>query len=279
MIVVTGATGHVGRNLVAGLAAGGLEVRALTRDPAAAALPAGAEVVRFDSAQPGTFAAAVRGATAVFVNATAIGAATAEFLTAAKNGGARRAVLLSSLTVRDDGPQSYSIGTHHKHIEDAVAASGLDWTFLRCGGFATNTLAWAPMIRAEGVVRAPYAKAATALISERDIAAAAARVLSEDGHSGATYVLTGQESLTQIEQADTIGAAIGAPLRFEELPAEVFRQAASRHMPAGAVDDLLRYYADYVGRTAEMAPDLEPLIGRRATTFAAWAAGHAAEFR
>ena len=278
MIVVTGATGHVGRNLVAGLAAEGLAVRALTRDPATARVPAGAEAVRFDWSRPETFAAAVAGATAVFVNATAIGAATAEFLTAAKNGGARRAVLLSSLTVRDDGPQSYSIGTHHKHIEDAVAASGLDWTFLRCGGFATNTLAWAPMIRAEGVVRAPYAKAATALISERDIAAAAARVLSEDGHSGATYVLTGQESLTQIEQADTIGAAIGAPLRFEELPAEVFRQA-SRHMPAGAVDDLLRYYADYVGRTAEMAPDLEPLIGRRATTFAAWAADHAAEFR
>src|SRR5215831_7544039 len=197
MIVVTGATGNVGRNLVAGLAADGLAVRALTRDPATARVPPGAEAVRFDWTQPETFAAAV-------------GGSAGEFLTAAKNGGARRAVMLSSFAVRD-GDQIYSIGTQHKNLEELIKASGFDWTFLRCGGFATNTLSWAPMIRAEGVVRAPYGKAATALLPERDVAAAATRVLAEEGHSGATYVLTGQESLTQIEQADAIGAAIGRP--------------------------------------------------------------------
>jgi len=278
MIVVTGATGNVGRNLVAGLTAGGLAVRALTRDPAAARVPPGVEAVRFDWTMPETFATAVADATAVFVNAAAVGGSAGEFLTAAKNGGARRAVMLSSFAVRD-GDQTYSIGTQHKNLEDLVKASGLDWTFLRCGGFATNTLGWAPMIRAEGVVRAPYGKAATALLAERDIAAAATRVLAEEGHAGATYVLTGQESLTQIEQADAIGAAIGRRLRFEELPAEVFRQAAVQHLPAAAVDDLLRYYAGFVGRTAEMAPDLVGLIGRPATTFAEWAVQHAADFR
>ena len=278
MIVVTGATGNVGRNLVAGLTAGGLAVRALTRDPAAARVPPGVEAVRFDWTMPETFAAAVADATAVFVNAAAVGGSAGEFLTAAKNGGARRAVMLSSLAVRDGG-QAYFIGTQHKNLEEAVKVSGLDWTFLRCGGFATNTLGWAPMIRAEGVVRTPYGKAATALLAERDIAAAAARVLADDSHDGATYVLTGQESLTQIEQADAIGAAIGRRLRFEELPAEVFRQAAVQHLPAAAVDDLLRYYAGFVGRTAEMAPDLVGLIGRPATTFAEWAVQHAADFR
>ena len=278
MIVVTGATGNVGRNLVAGLTAGGLAVRALTRDPAAARVPPGVEAVRFDWTMPETFAAAVADATAVFVNAAAVGGSAGEFLTAAKNGGARRAVMLSSFAVRD-GDQTYSIGTQHKNLEDLVKASGLDWTFLRCGGFATNTLGWAPMIRTEGVVRAPYGKAATALLAERDIAAAATRVLAEEGHAGATYVLTGQESLTQIEQADAIGAAIGRPLRFEELPAEVFRQAAVQHLPAAAVDDLLRYYAGFVGRTAEMAPDLVTLTGRPATTFAEWAVQHVADFR
>jgi NAD(P)H-binding len=208
----------------------------------------------------------------------AVGGSAREFLTAVKNGGARRAVMLSSFAVRD-GDQTYSIGTQHKNLEEPVKASGLDWTFLRCGGFATNTLGWAPMIRAEGVVRAPCGKAATALLAERDIAAAATRVLAEEGHAGTTYVLTGQESVTQIEQADAIGAAIGRPLRFEELPAEVFRQAAVRHLPAAAVDDLLRYYAGFVGRTAEMAPDLVTLTGRPATTFAEWAVQHAADFR
>jgi uncharacterized protein YbjT (DUF2867 family) len=186
--------------------------------------------------------------------------------------------MLSSFAVRD-GEQVYSIGTQHKNLEDLIKASGLDWTFLRCGGFATNTLGWAPMIRAEEVVRAPHGKAATALLAERDIAAAAVRVLADDGHDGATYVLTGQESLTQIEQADAIGAAIGKTLRFEELPADVFRQAAVQHLPAAAVDDLLRYYADFVGRTAEMATDLLGLIGRPATTFPEWAVQHAADFR
>jgi uncharacterized protein YbjT (DUF2867 family) len=135
------------------------------------------------------------------------------------------------------------------------------------------------MIRAEGVVRAPYLSAATAPVAEQDIAAAAVRVLLGDGHAGARYVLTGEQSLTQAEQAQAIGAAIGRELRITELPPEVFRAAATARMPAAAVDDLLRYLAEYVGRTAEMSPDLPALIGRPATTFADWAAGHAATFR
>jgi uncharacterized protein YbjT (DUF2867 family) len=92
----------------------------------------------------------------VFVNVTAVGSMLKDLMTEAARAGTRTAVMLSSLTVRDNGPQPYSIGAHHKALEDVVAASGLEWTFLRCGGFAANTLAWAPMIRAEGVVRAPY---------------------------------------------------------------------------------------------------------------------------
>jgi uncharacterized protein YbjT (DUF2867 family) len=279
MILVTGATGKVGRHLVAGLLAEGTPVRALTRHPETASLPAAAEVVGADPARPGTLAAAVAGTTAVFVNATAVGHGIGELMTEAARAGTRTAVMLSSLTVRDNGVQPYSIGAHHKALEDAVAASGLAHTFLRCGGFAANTLAWAPMIRAEGVVRAPYLDAATAPIAEQDIAAAAVRVLLGDGHAGARYVLTGGQSLTQAEQAQAIGAAIGRQLRVTELPPEVFRTAATAYMPAAAVDDLLRYLAEYVGRTAEMSADLPALTGRPATTFADWAPGHRASFR
>jgi uncharacterized protein YbjT (DUF2867 family) len=278
MILVTGATGKVGRYLVTGLLAEGAPVRALTRHPGTAGLPAGAEVVSIDPARPETIAAALAGTTAVFVNVTAVGPVLKELMTEAARAGTRTAVMLSSFTVRDDGAQPYSIGAQHKALEDVVTASGLACTFLRCGGFAANTLAWAPMIRAQGVVRAPYLDAATAPIAEQDIAAAAVRVLLDDGQAGARYVLTGGQSLTQAEQAQAIAAAIGRPLRVEELSPEAFRQAAAAFMSAAAIDDMLRYLAESVGRPAEMSPDLPDLIGRPPTTFAAWAAGHAARF-
>jgi len=278
MILVTGATGKVGHHLVTGLLAEGAAVRALTRG-SLPALPDGAEIARWDPAQPATLAAALAGTTAVFINVTAVGGVIGELMKAASVAGTGRAVMLSSLTVQDNGVQPYSIGAHHKAIEDQVRASGLAATFLRCGGFAANTLAWAPMIRAEGVVRAPYADAATAPIAERDIAAAAVRVLLDDGHAGARYVLTGRQSLTQTGQAHAIGAAIGRALRFEELSPEQFRQAAAAYLPAAAADDMLRYLAAYSGRTAQMSPDLEVITRQPATTFSDWAVEHAASFR
>ncbi len=280
MILVTGATGNAGRHLVAGLLAEGAPVRALTRDPAGSRLPAGAELARFVPGRRETISAAMNGVTAVFVNATAAGSVLSDLMTAAARAGARRAVMLSSLTVRDSGAQPYSMGAHHKALEDVVAAAPLESSFLRCGMFAVNTLTWwGPMIRADGIVRVPYPDAATAPIAEQDIAAAAVRVLLEDGHAGARYVLTGPDSLTQAEQVQAIGAATGRTLRTEELPADVFRQAAAAYMPAATVDDLLRYLAQYAGRTADMSPDFEKVTGRRAMTFAEWAADHAGEFR
>jgi uncharacterized protein YbjT (DUF2867 family) len=278
MILVTGATGKVGRPVVAGLLAEGAPVRALTRSPSAG-LPADAEIARWNPGEPETLAAALAGTTAVFINVTAVGGAITDLLATAARAGARRAVMLSSFTVRDNGVQPYSVGAHHKAIEDAVRASPLAPTFLRCGGFAANTLAWAPAIRAEGVVRAPCGDAATAPIAERDVAAAAVRVLLDDGHAGARYVLTGRQSLTQAEQAQAIGAAIGRELRFEELSAAAFRQATAAYLPAAAAEDMLRYLAQYVGRTAQMSPDLELITRQPATAFTDWAVEHAAGFR
>ncbi len=216
--------------------------------------------------------------TAVFINVTAVGAVIADLIAAASAAGVGRTVLLSSISVRDDGTQTMSIGAQHKAIEDAVAASAPHWTFLRCGGFATNTLGWAQQIRAGDVVRVPYPQAASALIAEQDIAAAAVTVLLEDGHADNTYRLTGPKSLTQTEQVQAIGAAIGRDLRVEELPPEAFRQAATAHMPAAVVEDLLRYYAQYDDCPAQMFPDLDKLLNRPPTTFADWAKERAAGF-
>jgi uncharacterized protein YbjT (DUF2867 family) len=278
-ILVTAATGHVGRPLIDALLAEGARVRALTRDPAAAGLPPQAEATGGDYATPGVLAAAARGADAVFVNIGAIRGGLGDLLAAARDEGVSRIVMLSSTTVRDQGEQEYALGAQHKTAEDAIKASGIDWTILRCGGFATNTLAWAGTIRADRVVRAPYGQAAMALIAEQDIAAAAVRTLLDPGHAGQTYYLTGPESLTQIQQAAAIAAAIGQPVRFEELSPETFRQYATQRFPAPIVDDLLRGWSKSVELAAGIASDVEKIIGRQATTYAQWATEHADAYR
>jgi len=278
-ILVTGATGNVGRPLVAGLLADGARVRALTRDLAAADFPPGVAVVGGDYAAPGILAEAVRGADAVFVNIGALREHAGELITAARGTGVSKIVMLSSIAVRDEGDQVLSLGRQHKAVEDAIKAAGVDWTILRCGGFATNTLTWAAGVRAEGMVRFPYGEAALALIAEQDIAAAAVRVLLDSGRTGQTYVLTGAESLTQIRQAEAIGKAIGRPVRFEELSPEQFRQFATQHFPAPVVEDLLKALASYVGQRAYMTADLEKIIGRQATSYAQWAVQHADAYR
>src|SRR5437763_13029213 len=278
-ILVTGATGNVGRPLVAGLLADGARVRAMTRSPAAAGFPTGVAVTGGDYAAPGILAAAVRGADAVFLNFGALREHAGELIAAARGAGVSKIVMLSSIAVRDEGDQVLSLGKQHKAVEDAVKVAGVDWTILRCGGIATNTLTWASSVRAEGVVRFPYGEAALALIAEQDIAAAAARVLVDPGHAGRTYVLTGAQSLTQIRQAEAIGTAIGRPVRFEELSPGQFRQVATGQFPAPVVEDLLTALASYVGQAAYITADLEKLIGRPATSYAQWAIQHADAYR
>jgi uncharacterized protein YbjT (DUF2867 family) len=277
-ILVTGATGNVGRPLVDQLLSESAPVRALTRNPTGHHLPADADVVIGDAGDATRLEAAFKGVTAAFLNASAVGPFMAQVLDAAHTSGVERLVLLSSFAVRDGDTQTTSIGSHHRQLEQAVASSGLEWTYLRCGAFATNTLGWAPQIRDAGVVRLPYPKAASAPIAERDIAAVATRALIDDGHAGRTYVLTGPESLTQTDQVRLIGKAIGRQLRCEEIPADTFRSAAAAHMPAEAVDDLLRYWSDYVGRTAEMSDDFQAVSKTSPTTYAEWANAHAAHF-
>ena len=144
-ILVTGATGNVGRPLVADLLADGARVRALTRNPAAAGFPPGVTVTGGDYAAPGILAEAVRGADAVFVNIGALREHAGDLIAAARDAGVSKIAMLSSIAVRDEGDQVLSLGRQHKAVEDAVKAAGIDWTILRCGGFAANTLTWAAM--------------------------------------------------------------------------------------------------------------------------------------
>jgi uncharacterized protein YbjT (DUF2867 family) len=286
-ILVTGATGNVGRQVVSQLLATGARVRAMARSPESAGLPRQVEVVRGDLTAPTTLDRCLDGVDAVFLvwcaPVTAVAPALARI---AKH--ARRIVFLSNLTVRDGiEEQAYPVTTLHAGIERLIEASGVRWTFLRPGAFAANArIWWAPQVRAGNVVRWPYPGAVTSPIHERDIAAVAVRALCDDGHAGAKYILTGPQSLTQRDQVRIIGDAIGRPLRFEEIPPETARREMAIMMPASIADMLLDAWQNVeyagsaaVGRPAPVTSTVAEITGAPARSFHDWAIDHAAEFQ
>jgi uncharacterized protein YbjT (DUF2867 family) len=168
----------------------------------------------------------------------------------------------------------------HADIERLIAAAGLASTIVRPGMFASNVVPWwAAQIRDGDVVRWPYGAAETAPIDERDIAAVAARALYEDGHAGGDYVLTGPESVGQAEQVRAIGAAIGRPLRFDELTPEEFRQEMAGRWPGPIVEMLLSAWRATLGRPAFVTSTVADIVGTPARTFRQWAADHSDAFQ
>jgi uncharacterized protein YbjT (DUF2867 family) len=265
------------------LRASGEKVVAVTCHPATAALPDSAVVVECDPTRPQTLAKALCGVEAVFISPRALGdatagAATVELLKLAAEQGVLRVVVLSAVTVE------YGVGYQHfadafKAVEDAARASGLQWTILRCADFASNALAWAPQIRAAGVVCGVYGDVATLTIHERDIAAVSALALVDAAHTARTYVLTGPQSLTQREKACLIGEAIGREVSWVEVAPEQLRQALlTQGVPEDVPDRIIGYWADHVGWQEPSSPTLERLLGRPALIFAQWATEHAVTF-
>lgn len=280
-ILVTGATGRVGRHVVDELLRAGVRVRALTRRPEAAGLPAGVEVVRGDLTAPESLDAALDGARAVFLVWTAPPAAVPAALDriAAHT---RRVVLLSSphRTPHPFFQQPNAMARFHADLEARIAGAGLETAIVRPGMFASNTLMWwAPAIRSGDVVRWPYGAAEIAPIDERDIAAVAARALQDDGHVGADYVITGPQTLTQAEQVAIVGAALGRTLRFEEMTPDAFRRETAGTWPPPAVEMLLNAWRAAVGHPAYVTSTVESVTGSPARTFREWASDHADAFR
>jgi uncharacterized protein YbjT (DUF2867 family) len=274
MILVTGASGNVGRNVVEQLVDAGEKVRAMSRNPERAGLPDGVEVVRGDLSRPETLLAALQGVDRAFL--FPVPGHMRGFLDGAQGSGVGRVVLLSSAAVRY-GPAN-AIGRMHADCEAAVVESGLPWTFLRPGAFMTNDLNWAPGIRAAGVVRGLGGDAATSPIDERDIAAVAVRALLDGGHARKAYLLTGPEALPPVERVRIVGDVLGRELRFEEQTPEEARQAMLTHFPPEIVDSMLAMFADAAGTVAEVSPTVREVTGH-AHRYADWAAHHAADFR
>ncbi|WP_433328075.1 NAD(P)H-binding protein [Spirillospora sp. CA-294931] len=273
MIVITGATGNVGRPLVELLASAGQKVRALTRDPASARLPSGVEAARTQDLP-------LDGATSLFLNPAVVWGGAEEMISKATDGGVRRIVLLSSAAALDDDPGNM-LATRHRDLEKAIEDAGVEWVFTRPGEFDANALGWAEKLRAGEPVREPFPGSRSAPIHEKDIAAVAARALLDDDLVGTRPLLTGPETITHPDQVRMIGEAIGRPTRFEEITPEEAREEMLRlpYMRPGLVDVLLRLRAEAVDAPEEISPEVERITGRPPRAFAEWAADHADDFR
>jgi uncharacterized protein YbjT (DUF2867 family) len=278
MILVTAATAPVGRSIVEQLVAAGRPVRALTREPEAAGLPATADVVAGDITDPGSLAAAMRGVSAAFLLAVVPGVAPA-FLAAAGDAGVRRIVFQSSGAV-DDGAaeQPNDVAAFHHDIERQIRDSGLEWTFLRLAVESSDALQWAfdvpGQLRRGDVVRGPYADAAGSPVHPADFATVAVAALTAapgDGHAGAVYTVTGPQSLTHAEQVLLIGEAHGRALRYEELDEAAARQAISPYAPA---DLLFETWRRHVGNPAPVTDTVRRVTGRPPRTAQEWAAAY-----
>lgn len=281
-ILVTGATGNVGRHVVAQLLEAGQPVRALTRRPATANLPEGVEVVAGDLTKPEGLRSAFEGVDRLFLFPVAETAG--EVVRMAREAGVRRVVVLSSVSA---GYESGDLsGDHHRAVEVVVEASGLEWTHLRPGEFMANLLDWAPSIRSEGVVRAPFPDEESNAVHEADIADVAVAALLDDGHAGRAYEVNGGETLTRLEQVRVIAEVLGTEIRFEELTREQARELwVSEGMAPELADWLLgTAQADGDGdeewgeEESEPGPTCEAVTGRPPRSFAQWVADHRDDF-
>ncbi|WP_327064700.1 NAD(P)H-binding protein [Kitasatospora sp. NBC_01250] len=279
MIVVTGATGNVGRPLTQALAEAGRQVTAVSRH--AAAVPQGVRHVVADLAEPAGLEPALAGAKALFLllsgDLHAAGADPADIIRRARAAGVRRVVLLSSqgVTTRPFGPTRIAM----RELEDVLRESGLEWAVLRPGGFASNALWWAESVRTQRAVAAPFGDVGVPVVDPADIADVAAACLLEDRYTGGVYDLTGPAVITPRQQAQAIADALGSPVRFHDLTRDEARAAMARSMPVELAEDTL----DILGSPNEaellVSPDVQRVLGRAPRPFADWAARNIAAFR
>lgn len=277
MLLITGATGTVGRPLVEMLVGAGAEVRAVSRSPVA--VP-GVEVVEGDPARPASLVPHLAGVTGLFLHPRAVGDAAFDLVALAREHGVRRVVALAASNVDEplSAQPSRFRGDRNAEAEAAAVASGLEWVSLRPGTFAVNALgAWAAQMRAGDVVRYPFADFTEALVHERDLAAVAAHALLTDDLLGRRPVLTGPESRTHAELIGVLGEVLGRPLRYVDVPPAVATEAMVRNgFPAEFVDTLMSRYA--AGAPAVVTDEVATILGRPAATFAEWVREHAAAF-
>lgn len=274
MIVVTGATGNVGRPLARALVEAGEHVTAVSRRVSALDVPAGVRRQQADLTDPESLASAFDGAEVLFLLTSgefvSAGGKVGDVLGAARAAGIRRVVLLSS--------QGVATGSHPATLEDPVVRSDLEWTLLRPGGFHSNTFMWAEMVRSQRMIVAPFGDVALPTIDPTDIAEVAATVVRDTAHIGEAYVLTGPAPISPRQQASAIADALGEPVKFVEQSRSEAREQMLRFMPEPVVESTLAILGTPKIGEQQVSPHIERILGRPPRTFADWAVRNVAAF-
>jgi len=275
MILVTGATGNVGGELVRALAGAGQPLRALVRAGREPGFPAGGQPVAGDLNQPESMRPALAGVRALFLYPGYQDMAGT--LAEARQAGVSRVVMLSGSSAAS-GDLNNAVSRYMIESETAVRDSGLAWTMVRSFGFMSNTLQWIPQLRAGDVVRAPFAGVQVAMIDPSDIAAVAAAALTEPSHGGRVYTVSGPHALRPADRARILGEVLGRDLRFQAQPDDEARAEMAAAMPAAYVDAFFDFYVKGTLDESQPQPDVAEVTGRPPRTFRRWAQAHAGEF-
>ncbi|MFD6394310.1 NAD(P)H-binding protein [Nocardia sp. NPDC060259] len=272
MILVTGATGHVGGEVVQALVRAGEPARALVREPADLSI----EQVAGDLNEPDSLAPALEGVRAVFLLPGYRD--MPGLLTAMRGAGVERVVLLSSLAAVATDTRN-AVSEFMIRSETAVRESGLAWTFLRPNAFMSNAVRWLPQLRAGDVVQDGFADVLIASVDPYDIAAVAVRALLDPGHEERIHQLSGPERLLPAQRLTILAEVLDRDLRFHPLTNEQTRADMATRMPAEYVHAFLSFYGDRTLDESHIYPTVEQVTGHPPRTFRQWANAHAAEFR
>ncbi|MEC3917605.1 NAD(P)H-binding protein [Nocardia sp. CDC160] len=273
MILVTGATGNVGAELVQALAGGTEPVRALVRDPAKVTLPAGVEAVSGNLTAPESLAPALDGVRAVFLLPGYPGVAQA-----AAKAGVEHIVQLSGVSAATRNARN-AVTRYMMASEQEVTDYSAAWTILRPCAFASNALRWLPQLRAGDAVRVPFPTVRTAILDAFDLAAVAVQAFADPLLRGEILWPTGPESLLPADQIAILGEVLGRELTCIGLSDEEARADMLRTTPVEYVDAFFEFYVDGVIDESIVRPTVEQITGRAPRTFRQWAEIHADAFR
>ena len=279
-VLITGASGNTGSAIVESLASRDVNVRIMTRDRRQATRWPGAEVVVADFDDATALAGALDGVDRAYLVTPSTERAEQQqlrFAEVAVKSGVRHLVKLSQLAANEGSPVRFL--RYHAAVERRIRELGVEYTFLRPNLFFQSLLGMAEPIRSQGKLFAPIGQARISLIDVRDIAAVAAEALTEPGHVGQTYTITGPAAITHGEIAAAIGTATGRDVSFVDAPPEVFADALRNAMPPWQVDGLVEDHAHYSrGEAAEISSAVADVTGRPPRDVIAFAHDYANPF-
>ncbi|WP_338672942.1 NAD(P)H-binding protein [Streptomyces sp. SCSIO 30461] len=275
-ILVTGARGNIGSQVVTRLHAAGGSLRASSRRSGDLAVPPGVQTVTLDLREPGTYRAALDGVTRVFLYAEPDG--VADFLKAADEAGVRKVVVLSSNTVLLPGADQDPLARHHRVVEEAVFASGLPHVLLRPGAFASNALGWSTDIREGRAVQQPFADAQMAPVHDADVADVAAAALAEGSGMPEAVPLSGPQSLSFRAEVGIIADLLGREIHVRDMDRAEAAETMGRFVPPPVLTSLLDQWEAALAQPADTSATCEPWTGAPARTFRQWVEEHLGAF-